>query len=640
MAVLPFWCGAPSGRHILRYGWLDLGRAGLPEKGFGAPDGASLLVVALPGVQRFIKEARSTSDVAAGSGIYVALAARVAAALRAPGRELVFPSALAGDDGMPNRIVALIPPMVAEKLGGTDSPINAAIRAVQDAWQEWLGSLGLAGTDAAETSGFPVVQWVCVPAGDGGYPEQWTRAQRLLAARRRVHDFGWVEWRNRSLCALTARWPALEEAPPKIPRHEKDSALSTVGWVKRRWRFINNNQAGFPSTSSIASAPYRLAVLEQFGDDEVHAAVGALRAAAGQIRAKNPGMAGPETPVAGLAASRAAASAPDPDLAQWLVRSGGPWVYADAWQAESLAREGKTQVSDIKEAADTGYQAARLLGARMKQLKAPGLAAYLAVIVQDLDSMGKFLSGAAPNMAGERIEVTAERHRLVSATLQELAGTQRWFLEQTELLGVPVYLGGDDLLAFAPASAALQAAQACHDAVPPSLPSASTAVLFIHYHSGLQAALTSAHALLDQAKDRIRGKHGLAVGYQRRSGASAASVQPWGEGGAAVEAFSIFSAGQGPRLSPRLLADLDRDAGELASLSVRPGPRYRQELARLVRRHAERDALITAGGAGKIAGALEQLGRNEASADLEDKCPGSWPQLAARVGVFLRQEAR
>ncbi|HET7013968.1 MAG TPA: hypothetical protein VFI65_08660, partial [Streptosporangiaceae bacterium] len=159
-------------------------------------------------------------------------------------------------------------------------------------------------------------------------------------------------------------------------------------------------------------------------------------------------------------------------------------------------------------------------------------------------------------------------------------------------------------------------------------------------HSGLQAALTRAHELLDQAKARIPGKNGLAVGYQRRSGASAASVQPWGENGGAADAFGVFSAEKGARLSPRLLADLDRDAAELADLSRGPGLRFRHELARLVRRHAERDALLSAGGADRVAEALERLGRYEASADLEEKGDGSWPQLAARVGVFLRQEAR
>jgi hypothetical protein len=40
-------------------------------------------------------------------------------------------------------------------------------------------------------------------------------------------------------------------------------------------------------------------------------------------------------------------------------------------------------------------------------------------------------------------------------------------------LDMSVYAGGDDPLAFVPASTALDAAQRCHDTVPQSLPSVS-----------------------------------------------------------------------------------------------------------------------------------------------------------------------
>lgn len=72
---------------------------------------------------------------------------------------------------------------------------------------------------------------------------------------------------------------------------------------------------------------------------------------------------------------------------------------------------------------------------------------------------------------------------------------------------MPVYVGGDDLLAFTPAASALGAARACR-----------------------------------------------AVGYLRRSGASAVSIQPWGvsDAGDTAGLFGIFARGQENRLSPRL----------------------------------------------------------------------------------------
>jgi CRISPR-associated protein Cmr2 len=472
-----------------------------------------------------------------------------------------------------------------------------------------------------------MVNWVCVPSGESGYRDQWHRAHELLSARRRVRDFQWVEWHQRALCSLGPRWPAEDNVPPGLRPYEQ-ATLSAAGWVKRQWRRIRD-QEGFPSTASIASAPFRRAVAERLGNDQVQAAVSDLRRAAERLSAAAPGTGGRETPVPGL-----------PEQGSWLVTSAGPWVYPERWQADSLAREAKASLDAVRQAAGDGYAAASRLRDCMKELDVPAVADYLAVIVQDVDSMGRFLRGDGPNAADSRIDVTPDAHRGVSASLQELAERQRRTLRSGDLLGVPVYAGGDDLLAFVPAVTALAAARRCHDAMPADLPTASTAVLFFHYHVGLQSAVSTARGLLKQAKDRVPGKHALAVGYLRRSGVSEASVQPWGPDGSSADAFGIFTAGQGQRLSPRLIADLDRDADELAALSTAPGTYYRAELARLVRRHTEGEGAQARDRAAQAAAALERLGKNEAAERLTREIPGSRPQLAARVGVFLRQEAR
>jgi hypothetical protein len=158
--------------------------------------------------------------------------------------------------------------------------------------------------------------------------------------------------------------------------------------------------------------------------------------------------------------------------------------------------------------------------------------------------------------------------------------------------------------------------------------------VFFHYHASIQHAMSEARALLEAAKERVNGKHALAVGYLRRSVVSAASVQRWtGHGEASTaDLFGIFARGQANRLSPRLAADLERDADELAGLLRVSERYYRAELARLVRRHSE-------GGdredAARAAGALDWLGRHERAPRSR---PG--PHVAADVGVFLRQEAR
>ncbi|MGH3119537.1 MAG: Cas10/Cmr2 second palm domain-containing protein [Streptosporangiaceae bacterium] len=585
-----------------------------------------LVVLALPGVQRFIAEARSTSDVRAASQIYARLASMAAATCQEAGGKLVLPSGLADPDSMPNRVAAVFPP------GSGADAARKMQKAVHEKWFGWLGEILPHGV--VETPGMPLVHWVCMPAGDGGYRDQWQEGQRLLAARRMVRDFQAVEWRRRALCSLGPRWPAVD--PPKgLKAHEK-ATLSAAGWVKRRWRELHDLE-GFPSTSSIASAPFRLAVLESLDDREVYAAVSDLaRAAREVIRAIQDGDVR-ETRIVGL-------PEPKTDLGKWFASTAGPWVYPARWQAESLAGETGTDPAAISAVVVDGRKAASKLHEVMKARRVPEPTAYLAVMVQDIDGLGRFLGGEASSVSGARIEPSVASHRRVSELLGDTAREQSRVLEEAEFLGVPVYAGGDDLLAFTPARTALMAARRCHEKMPPELPTASTAVLFFHYHTGLQIALTRARRLLDEAKHRVDGKHALAVGYLRGSGVSEVSIQPWPgpDGRDTADLFRVFATDAEHPLSPRLLADLERDHAELARLSRQHPAHYRAELTRLVRRHIAGGQVgggDAVSAAARAAAALEWLGAHENAGP--PRAPEvSWPDLAARVGVFLRQEAR
>jgi hypothetical protein len=593
----------------------------------GAGLGDELVLVALPGVQQFIEETRSVSDARAASEVYSRLSAEIVAECERPGIRLIFPSGSAESSGLPNRVVALCSP-------GVWPAVAAEVRArVESTWQGWVRqALKLRAGPVPETPvtpGMPQVQWVCVPSLPGGYPEQWESAQRLMAGRRQVRDFPAVQWRQRDLCSVGPRWPA-EPMPAGLKEHQK-TLLSAAGWVKRQWRAIHGLE-GFPSTASIASAPFRLAVLEHLAEPDVRDAAGELTRVAREVIRITQGGDVTESRVPGL-----------PDLGdqpgRWFASTGGPWVYPDRWQAESLAREAEADLSVLRPLAERGLKAARHLVEVMGRLEVPPPASYLAVVAQDLDNMGRFLSGHAESADRHRIEVTPAGHGQVSAALQDTGIVQRRRLEDREVLGLPAYTGGDDLLAFVPAVHALAAAQSCHDAVPPSLPTASTAICFFHYHASLRDALVSVRQQLAVAKE-LDGKHGLSVGYLRRSGVSEASVQPWRSGGAdTARAFGVFARSSRYRLSPGLVTDLERDSRELARLSSLHPVAYRAELARLIRRHLDGDppaAEVT-----EVVAAITRLGGQEAS-KRPDQVPAAdaWPLPAARVAVFLRQEAR
>ena len=118
---------------VLPWGW-----GGMIWTAWG--EGGDLVVVALPGVQRFIAEARSTADVSAASEIYPALAEQVVNVFRSEtGAQLILP--VDGDSpnvsssdqgGMPNRVVALLP------AGTGAAAARRASEAVHEAWQRWV----------------------------------------------------------------------------------------------------------------------------------------------------------------------------------------------------------------------------------------------------------------------------------------------------------------------------------------------------------------------------------------------------------------------------------------------------------------------------------------------------------------------
>lgn len=108
----------------------------------------------------------------------------------------------------------------------------------------------------------------------------------------------------------------------------------------------------------------------------------------------------PEVPVPGLVPE-----IPKDGPGHWLGISGGPWVYPDRWRLASVVREAGSPAAvsrdDLARIAHAGERAARDLAKAMKEKHGVQLSAYLAVVVQDLDSMGRFLSGDARDAEGK-----------------------------------------------------------------------------------------------------------------------------------------------------------------------------------------------------------------------------------------------
>ncbi|MEV4511587.1 type III-B CRISPR-associated protein Cas10/Cmr2 [Dactylosporangium sp. NPDC049525] len=554
-----------------------------------------LVVVTIPGVQRFVGEARSTADVATASRIVSELTGAMLLEVSAPA-EVVLPAAgrdgidAVGGTGLPNRVVVLTASGQGRELA------RRMAERVSRWWADRVAALwqGMR-VDLPDVVGCPDVQWVVVAARPGGYREQWRRAAEALAARKRTRTFAAYDSPSvRRLCSLSGRWPAVEQVPRGV-RRRRGEALSVPAVVKRADR-----SERFPSTASVATGPFRRDLARLAGTDgAVRAAVVELRAAVDTVGAAGVRFGSGRLP--GLPASGGGEAA-------WVAEVEGACLLPETWSVRALTAE-----QDLTPADSSGFAAAvGVCGARLAELlKLAGLgvpASYLAVVVQDADSMGRRLADETGGHADLR-----GWHGAVSAALVRAADAQRSCLERgpdaggdgEEPLGRLVYAGGDDALGFVPARTAIAAAgslnAAFRDGVAGTVErpgvvadaTASTAVVFCHVSAPLQSVLAAARELLEETKTVCRPGFGVAV--WRRGGERVRAVRPWQVGPSmpagtgAPAALTVLVDAMRGGLSGRLVADLERDGEAIASLS---GAGRAGELRRLVRRHTTAAAAV------------------------------------------------
>ena len=549
-----------------------------------AEPGADLVIVAISGVQRFIAEARSAADLRAGSVLMSELATVMRDVVRAPA-EVIIPAADTGL-GAPNRVAAMVPagegPVLAE----------AMAQAVGLAWERQLAE-AFRGVGAAprQTLGFPAVQWVVAHADADGYRGQWQRAQDALVARKRVRDFPAHDEAQAKVCSLTGRWAALsgEGAPISAYNVRRSEALSAVGHVKR-WHGRRRG-SGFPSTLSVASAPFRDAIIRQGEEDAAlwdgvasingafEALYGSCEGAAQAALRRGSGI------LPGMSSS-------SDEALTWLRETEGAWCAAETWDPDALRRDYDLAAAPGRKLCENGRAAAVRLAHAAGDAGISPVTPYLTVLAQDADHMGEKLSDF-------RHAGTEPRgwHRRISQALGAIASRQRTEIESSAHLGQVVYAGGDDLLALVPAGSALAAARRVNQmfakdeelaAVLGGPPSASTVAVFFHASWPLQSAITAAQRLLKDAKERSRP--GLGVAVLNRGGQRARVVLPWHDSGAVTGKLMIghletlAAAISGP-LSGRLAAGLETDRVALAELS-------RDWLVRELTRRASRQGII------------------------------------------------
>jgi hypothetical protein len=187
----------------------------------GEPAQVDLVLVAIGGVQRFIAESRTTTDVAGASELMQALA-RVAGRTAQRGLAghpepcgLVFPAlgAVDGRFGTTNQIAFL-------SRAGEGADLARAI--LDDVNEEWRARVkAVFGEPLPVTPGMPDVAWVRVTGS--ALPEEyaalWDSARRALVARKRARVFSPLVKRA-ALCGQAPQLPA-SPIPKSARKHEK-----------------------------------------------------------------------------------------------------------------------------------------------------------------------------------------------------------------------------------------------------------------------------------------------------------------------------------------------------------------------------------------------------------------------------------
>jgi CRISPR-associated protein len=589
---------------------------------------ADLVVLAIGGVQRFIAQSRKTEDAAGGSWLIRDLV--VAAAHEVNQRladvpeplGLVFPVPAAlsasGHLGVTSKVVALVPETTGPDVAA------AAVRALRERWRAMVHlARWQDGVRHDDLPGAPDVVWACVTGDPDNYPDIWKRAQAALVNRRRARVFQPLAWRDSTLCAQTPSLPA--QPPPtnslRVEREPKAEALSAVGWIKRLYgrQEAHEEQLGtFPSTTVIASSTLRQRLLNAAAVDP--AVYGRLAELAGEFEAVLDSFQDTRRPHRRLPGGVA------PALQAFSDRLG-TLVNPDEWEFDALSADyGAENVRS--EMVERGKRAALNTQKLARELGIATLTPYYAVIVQDLDRLGRAIGG---------FDVATQRR--ASGALRDLAVAQQELLAGT--LAVPIYAGGDDFLAFSPAADALTIAAHLRTAIrdrpadPLTDVTASTAVVFAHMTDGLRDTIATAQSALKKAKNARglggRQRDALSVVVLRRGGERARTILPWyppvaGGRTPATDLLAAITPGQAG-FSARLAARLEADQAHLDSLAASSDwwRVLQRELNRLVARQ---------GGTPEIAAALYALAVDERSR------PGRsfQPVPAALVARFLAQE--
>lgn len=508
----------------------------------------SYILFSVGPVQSAISQARRTQDLFIGSRVLSLLVWAGLKVVQKPS-EIVYPAFVGNsNDSLPNRFLIHCDTEQVERLKQDidDAIRNKWLDITDKTQQAFNGNFvrhnGINVTIDADIWDRQVNHWLeiyCVDVPDtGNYASDNQKANRLLAARKLVRDFQAVEEPG-DKCSITGEHEALHhKGSGKAKRSDVNAYWDTVRKRQRNLALLSKGErlcalsvvkrfaqeavselspeGRFPSTSSIASAPFRAAILRNW--DELQDYVGQYLTALedifenvfGQDREapyfhKRGGGLHPEH-FPYLDALRAK------DSILLKIRSlDGDFLYKEGIQPAALQEyagvdqpPSPQEIKDVQDKLQELYKEA-------EQLRIQPPSNYLALLSMDGDKMGE--QAKQFSEAGD--------HTRFSQRLADFARDEVVRIVETEAPGRLVYAGGDDVLALLPAEYALSTAEKLRTEFADKFQAeglhVSTGIAFVHRTHPLQAAVVAAKTAQERAKKEF-GRNAVSAALLQRSG--------------------------------------------------------------------------------------------------------------------------
>lgn len=468
----------------------------------------SIFICAIGPVQDFIATARRSRDLWYGSWMLSDLSRSVAQRIEdLYPNSLVFPNpdVLKSDEelNVPNKVVAIVSGNPRDLGSQLEKTIHDRMK---DLWQNARSQIrgemdaNLAELAEAQVLALPEVYWVSVPLSDETqYPEARDRAEALLAARKVTRNFTQVsglyvpksslDGARESVIPQSA-YPTRGDSERQRQRKNiqlywkyharQGEQLSGVDLLKRLGE--PDSAPKFKSTTHMAALPF----FEHIGPDKKAQLLDALKSLVEQEVRK---------------ITRKPEWQLDEQEAEYLVfvNRATDWFSSAALAAQ--VQEKHARIFD------------ELFGG-----DGPRPSPYYALLAADGDNMGVVIDAQKDPAA----------HRELSRALSGFARQAPQIV--SDCLGVPIYSGGDDVLAYLPIHRALECVARLEKAFREQMqafkgrkgseifsPTLSIGLVIAHHLDPLSDVLDLARRAEREAKS-VPGKNGFAVTLSKRGG--------------------------------------------------------------------------------------------------------------------------